>query len=266
MSQNTALGRRLSNRLSLSVSDDLLARTGSGRHLLYRRSKSFNQDGAPSPDDGRKQGTPRQNGAKYTNLSPNSAMRQMPARRSFTNDYSGSSRVHTLGQYLPPIPASDNSAPPSPSPSHRPITPSGHSNKSAKSRTELKSSGSTKSSHSQAPSGGSPTRSRAKSSSYVSRKSPQPQSLHAALELLSTSDSGHGSSLSSPNQSPTSSRHRPITPTKNGQNATPDKKKPPPVPTRRPQTPSELKIRNISAPAGIHGKEISSPVMNNGGF
>ncbi|KIK68921.1 hypothetical protein GYMLUDRAFT_236804 [Collybiopsis luxurians FD-317 M1] len=247
--QNTALGRRLSNRFSQSISDEAISKLAQiPEKSSVRRSQtlSSNQDPSLLSPNG-----------KHT--SPNSKKQQSSsARRSFSNE---------LGRHasnrLPPIPASpystDVSVPPSPAASQHSLS---------KSKVPQTPPTSTDKHPHPSPNGtpspGSPNRARSKSSSYVSRKPAQPQSLSAAVELLATSQSEGGQLLkvdTSPksSRSSNSARTSPNSPIKLHPTA-------PPSPHRMripslPSTPGHRNGRNVSG-VTVAGKEISAPILN----
>lgn len=191
-----------------------------------------------------------------------------PIRRSLSSDpyhnngQNGSGRY--LGHQLPPIPGSpyitDASAPPSPISRKSTSTPvNGKSNGKPKDNPAGKTS----------PNGNtaaeSLSRARSKSSSYISHRSPPPQSLNAAVEMLtaSHSDSGH-----SPHADPverqrtngTDSAHNASHANENRSN----KPEVPPLPRRPiPAIPGGGFWRSASVPA-LAGKAISGPVLNHG--
>ncbi|KAJ7594657.1 hypothetical protein C8J56DRAFT_444915 [Mycena floridula] len=209
--QNTALGRRLSNRFSKTIPEASPA-------------------AKTSPGSARKPGI----------------------RRSYTTDshHPGS---RSVSQQLPPIPGSpyvtDGSAPPSPTSQTAPLTPVSKGSPVGKS-----------SPHSLSSPESSP-RARSKSSSYVSHRPAQPQSLTAALEILtsaSQSESGHTSTQPSESSSrPHITISVPSTPTQSKL-----KRDIPPSPRRPiPATPDGTRKRNVSAPM-VSGKQISGPILN----
>lgn len=203
----------------------------------------------------------------------NSANSKPPVRRSYSSDHHSDSnhlgvkRPHANGK-LSPIPGSpyvtDASAPPSPA-SKKPTPVNGHSAPKENGSPNGKSHLSANSSHADSIS-----RARAKSSPYVAHRSPQPQSLNAAVEMLtsSQSESCHDSSAMRSYTSTSSSTdgHRrvtliipPATPTKGGKNSVP------PSPSRPiPSVPNGKGwsgSRSTSAPT-VAGKLISSPKIN----
>jgi hypothetical protein len=232
--QNTALGRRLSqttfNRFSKSPPDDAPGPANT-QASVYRRSRSYTGPLQTLENSG-------------SNADPG---HRTEVRRSSST--SANPRLPPLTSNLPPIPGSPDNTDVPPSPSSR--------------RTTL----SNPKDHKGIPNGkpllngdasypdASP-RARSKSSSYVSHRPPQPQSLNAAVELLtsSQSESGHGSLSTAPSSPKTPKLIIPSTPTR-------DKSKPPPSPRRPiPATPTS---RSASAPT-VAGKVISGPKLNHG--
>ncbi|KAF5388857.1 hypothetical protein D9757_005647 [Collybiopsis confluens] len=235
--QNTALGKRLSNRFSKSISDEASAKLAQiSEKSSFRRSLSNSHDPSLLSPNG-----------KHT--SPNG--RKQPSigsQRQFTNELGRRS-----SNRLPPIPASpystDVSVPPSPAASQNSL--SNRKSPQTHSKTDKDPSPSS--------SPGPPNRARSKSSSYVSRKPTQPQSLNAAVELLATSQS-EGGQLPKINTSPKSSR------SSSGSANTTPKLNVPPSPHRNripslPNTPSHRNGRNVSG-VTVAGKGISAPILN----
>ncbi|KAJ3517629.1 hypothetical protein NLJ89_g368 [Agrocybe chaxingu] len=106
------------------------------------------------------------------------------------------------------------------------------------------------------------SRARSKSSTYTPHKAQQPQSLDAALEILSSppSDSGHGASLHQKSATETSMAASSV----NGRSYSTDE---PTTPTRRrqrevPPSPSRPVPETPKHQATVGGKGISSPVLN----
>ncbi|KAG5351861.1 hypothetical protein C0989_004684 [Termitomyces sp. Mn162] len=180
--QNTTSGRRLSQTTRFSVSFE--EQTDTGRSSFHNR-RSRRQDSEPDP-------------AYESSTVP---LRQTHSSRSVSRhvdtgvqrSYLTETRVAHAGsnrpvQQLAPIPSSDASAPPSPS--HK----SGDEPLVAMPQTKLPTNSS----------GPDPiSRTQVKTSSHISHRPQQPQSLTAALEKISISrsDSEHSKSLT---QSPTS--------------------------------------------------------------
>uniref|UniRef100_A0A0W0FWJ9 Rho gtpase activator n=1 Tax=Moniliophthora roreri TaxID=221103 RepID=A0A0W0FWJ9_MONRR len=240
--QNTALGRRLSNRVSL-----VLDESHPGKQTSERRRGQQNED-----TSGEMKKSPSSPGSKQ----PNGSTKKPHMRRSVSSEHyslahSGSNKLQV--QHLPPIPASPYGTDASSLSSTEklvPTTPTSQRPKSSKS----------------SPNGNhqdSPPRSRSKSSSYVSHRPKLPQSLAAAVEMLATSqsESGPGSPGSKQSlKSEKSSDHtpgliniRPSTPTSTDS-------KPTPGSPGRP-IPSLPKARSVSGPT-VAGKGISAPILN----
>ncbi|KAJ7287766.1 hypothetical protein C8J57DRAFT_1284865 [Mycena rebaudengoi] len=247
--QNTALGRRLSqttfNRFSKSLPDDVIGPTNA-QIQEYRRSRSYTGP-LKSPQN-----------AIHETTGSNKELR----RSSSTDNYNAPSRLHPVSK-LSTIPGSPNytDAPSSPS--------------SRKSASLSPLNGNTRSKGGESPNGksrvnggvdspDSSPRVRSKSSSYVSHRPQQPQSLNAAVEMLtsSQSESGH-SSLKYPQTTTNSSVGHgspkiSIVPVSG-------KGKSPPSPRRPiPATPtggSMWNSRSASAPS-VAGRGISAPILN----
>ncbi|TFK44494.1 hypothetical protein BDQ12DRAFT_673099 [Crucibulum laeve] len=263
--QNTALGRRLSqiDRFSRAPSSDDIpdfntkSKSSPQEKQQYRRSQSYaNGEGLSQSD--RLQIRP----TSSTRSSPGHTAKMPPIRRSTSGEYSSSNtglgRFHTSPQ-LTPIPGSpyttEHSTPPSPS-SERSTNSNGKH-----SPPKEKESGS-KFRHPEEPHALESAPPVARSKSAYSHRSPKPQSLQAAAEILtnSHSDSGH-SSPKSPAGTPSIASHSgagygslaqhimPTTPTKNRNTRTP------PSPQR--PIPS---IPKLSPTVG--GKKIGAPVLN----
>ncbi|KAJ7502843.1 hypothetical protein B0H11DRAFT_1906678 [Mycena galericulata] len=248
--QNTALGRRLSqttfNRFSKSPPDDAPGSTNNQVHT-YRRSNSYT-------------------GPLNTLQNPVRDTQRPEIRRSSSTEQHNVSRLPPLISNLPTIPGSpDNTdVPSSPSTSRKSTTSvpaNGH-------RPVDKGSPNGKPRLNGDASPDASPRARSKSSSYVSHRPPQPQSLNAAVEMLTSSQSenGHSSSKFPPTatNSLSSVAHGaaklviPSTPTR-------DKSKAPPSPRRPiPATPSggpAWNSRSVSVPP-IAGRAISAPILN----
>ncbi|KAJ7124972.1 hypothetical protein C8R44DRAFT_914333 [Mycena epipterygia] len=247
--QNTALGRRLSqttfNRFSKSPPDDATGPTNT-QVQAYRRSRSYTGPLQTVQDPVQDRNT------------------QLPEvrRSSSTDQYNANSRVHPLTSNLPTIPGSPDitDAPSSPS-SRKSMTSNGHTRPKDKASPNGKPRLNGDASYPD-----SSPRARSKSSSYVSHRPPQPQSLNAAVEMLtsSQSESGHGSSKYLPTATNSSIGHempKLVIPSTPGR----DKSKPPPSPRRPiPATPtggSMWNSRSASAPS-IAAKGISAPILN----
>ena len=256
-----------------------------------RRSRSYASVQDTSPDQIQSQplkSSSRASPGSSVNPSPGSVKKPTtPIRRSDLNDqyhnpiHNGSSRPnHTLGQQLPPIPGSpygtETSSPPSPSRKSITLTPL-NGNAEPHLRPKDQSPNGKSSSNGRANNSDSITRTRSKSSPYVSHHPPQPQSLNAAVEMLTSSQSegGHGSIQSqlTSEMNGISNLHGhdkvtvnlppPSTPTKEK-----GKRDVPPSPRRPiPAVPSAGNFwsgRSTSA-STFAGKEISGPVLNHGG-
>ncbi|KAJ3857527.1 hypothetical protein EV368DRAFT_29884 [Lentinula lateritia] len=240
---NNALGRRLSNRFSQSIIDEASSKLAQiPERPSFRRSQTL-----PGSQDVTQSAHLSPNGK---HASPSARKQSSSVRRSFSNELGRNSTNR-----LPPIPASpystDASVPPSPAASQHSLsklttiprskTPSGPSPNAPMSHNGSNS----------------PTRARSKSSSYVSRKPAQPQSLNAALELLNTSQSENSNQGSSAKSSPTSPSSR---------SSTRETPPTPPSPQRiripsLPNTTGKHTGRNVSG-ITVAGKEISAPILN----
>ena len=194
-------------------------------------------DGSPEPRDPkrRSQSSTHSSGGRLTPLngSPVPKKTRHVVRRSFSSDQYGGFSQHV--NLLPTIPASEASSilPP---PSAR-----------RKSTSTLRSASYEKDSPPKNGTGSS----RSKHKAYSTHRSPQPQSLNAAVKLLSSPlGPGTQTSTQGKKQSPT---HLPI----------------PPKPAHLrpsqsvPTTPTQP-VRAASSPVILHGKEISAPVLNQG--
>ncbi|KAG6886300.1 hypothetical protein C0993_006710 [Termitomyces sp. T159_Od127] len=184
--QNTTSGRRLSQTTRFSVSFE--EQKDTGKSSRNRRS--------------------RHQGSELDPLCESSTVplrQEQSSSRTISSGVTGSSSTETRvahvvsnrpAQQLTPIPSSDASAPPSPS--DKPITLARSTTNEDESLIVSKHELSTNSSTPD-----SILRARDKTSSYISHKPQQPQSLTAALEKISIShsDNGHGKS---PKRSPTS--------------------------------------------------------------
>jgi Rho GTPase-activating protein 39 len=274
--QNTALGRRLSTGLSKSFAQEPNF-TDTLEKPTFRRSRSsVGEHGIiHSP-----------NHIRQTRSSRSASGRggKKPAQRTYSSERWNEvphSRPHVPGQQLTPIPGSDVSDSRSPS-IHESVTPifvNGIPHSSLKGKKSPNGTFNVESIHSP----DSVSRAQAKSSSYVAHRPRPAQSLNAALEMLTTSnsDSGHDSIQKSPT-SPTSdlsvasgsnSTHgherltvtiQPSAPT-NGKG----KGNVPPSPQR--PIPAVPDGRNPGARRGIlvptvAGKGISRPIPNHGEY
>ena len=255
-----------------------------------RHSRSYRSDHDPLPAPAAQHNRTSQLSTRNT-MTPNKGAslgksQPSPIRRSSSSDsYHGGLNgggVRFYGQaavqHLPPIPGSpdvtDHSTPPSPvsrkSTSSTPVngesslkpkeSPNGKASPTRKSNVNMNSS------VNGGPTPDSISRARTKSSPYVQHRSPAPQSLSAAVELLtssekqSVSDSSHGSIQSKSINGHPYSNHRqvqPSTPVK-------ERKEPPPSPRRpAPTAPTNNFWRSVSS-SSVAGKEISRPIPNHG--
>lgn len=226
--QNTTLGRRLSNRLSISFSSDAdrnrRPATSTGVRTTPKSTASNGASKKPSPRRSLTNDT-------YSNINPN-----------------GTSRLHTLAQHLPPIPGSPYAT--ASEASSEPETPTTSQARRSQSTPKLQVTNSLK-----AHSTNNQDSPRSKSSSYVTHRPSQPQSLNAAAEMLagSHSDSGHASG----GQTGSSIR---------GPASTVDIT--PPTTDTTASISSKSKKKDSLAPpvkrATIAGRPISAPVLNQG--
>ena len=217
----------------------------------------------------------RSSPGKISAAGANLAKKPSPTvKRSYTTDQYGqpnTPRAWPNGHHLPPIPgspyATETSTPASrKSFSTPPASLAANGSPRPSSRHKEKEKGKEKRTASTDIEDNSPSRSRAKSSSYVPRRSPVPQSLNAAVEMLSladrrtASDTGHGppSGMSPPvmDKSRPSMASRP-----KDKERTNEKRE-------IPHTPSKLVSSNsfwmARTPPLKLGKTISSPVLNQG--
>ncbi|KAF5385859.1 hypothetical protein D9615_002353 [Tricholomella constricta] len=263
---NTALGRRLSQTTRFSITGSYPTNTRD--KSASRRSRQH----ASEPD----QFSGSQIRQAQSSRSPSTTTIVRPTiQRSYSNEprihitHVGPSRSQFPGQQLAPIPGSDASAPSSPSQksfSLAPINSVDHSPSE-----EADEQGKKSRLNGNAYNAESISRARAKSSSYISHRPQQPQSLNAALEKISTSrsDSGHGSSPKSPTSFSSKTTRssgqydhgrrplvEPSTPIKGkaGRNA--------PLSPRRPIPAAPTSgARSVSGPT-VGGKGISGPIPN----
>lgn len=186
--QNTSLARRLSSRYSTSAQDG-----GNVPPLQEREDRKHNRlstssewpasrktrpphppvgDGSPEPRDPkrRSQSSTRSSGGRITpsNGSPVPKKSRHVVRRSFSSDQYGGFSQHV--NHLPTIPASDASSVLSATPSARRKSTSTLRSASYEQESPPKNGGST----------------RSKNKAYATYRSPQPQSLNAAMEFLSS--------------------------------------------------------------------------------
>ncbi|KAJ7078851.1 hypothetical protein B0H15DRAFT_940860 [Mycena belliarum] len=234
--QNTALGRRLSqttfSRFSKGPPDQTAGPAdtqvpGNRRSRSYTGFKNSAHDKDPDP------------------------AQRVEFRRSVSTDHhNANSRFQPLASNLPTIPGS---------PDDTDVASSQASRKSTNSTPE-KGGHTGKPRLGDASSSDSSPRVRSKSSSYVSHRPPQPQSLNAAVEMLtsSQSESGHGSTNYLTATNGTSAEHVPklVIPTSTSNKTPPSPRRPIPA------APSGLRnSRSVSTPS-IARKGISSPILN----
>ena len=210
--------------------------------------------------------------ALTTSASPPKRQHQQspPIRRSFTNDQhgqpNGSARGWSNGLHtnLPPIPASPYASEPSTPASRKSISlrsANGQSSpKEEKQRNKPVNNGAMTDTED-----GLLSRSRSKSSSYVPHRSPAPQSLNAAVEMLSlserrsTSDHGHPTAL---RPGAAESKPRPSTSSSSSRS----KRDVTQSPTKNLYTTHGAfwMTRSTSTPPTVNGKTISNPIPNEG--
>lgn len=267
--QNTALGRRLSTRLSKSFAEesDTLGKAA------FRRSRSSVSEHGIIHTSNHVRPT-----RSTRSASGRGGKKQLPVQRSYSTERHNDSRPHVLGQQLTPIPGSDGSGsrPPSihKSVTLTPVFVTGIPRSSTKGKNTPDGTSNVDSFHVPDSISGA----QAKSSSYVAHRPRPAQSLNAALELLTTSNSdiGHDSIQKSPT-SPTSdpsvasgsnstSDHERLTVTIQLSARTNGKGKSnvPPSPQRPiPAVPDGMNRarRGIHVPT-VGGKEISRPIPN----
>ncbi|KAJ7718003.1 hypothetical protein DFH07DRAFT_337391 [Mycena maculata] len=239
--QNTALGRRLSQttfkRFSKGPPDDVPGPTAA-QIQTYRRSRSYT-------------------GPLQTLQNPGQETQRPDVRRSSSTDqHNANLRLAPLVSNLPTIPGSPDATDVPSSPSSRKSTPSLPVNGDDRSTDKGSPNGKPKLNGDASYPDSSP-RARSKSSSYVSHRPPQPQSLNAAVEMLtsSQSESGHSSSKYPPTATGSSVGHGGPKLVIPPSTSTRDKTKAPPSPRRPiPATPTG---RSMSA-----GRTISAPILN----
>ncbi|KAI6121339.1 hypothetical protein F5141DRAFT_1186599 [Pisolithus sp. B1] len=256
----TALGRRLS-QTGMRSKDGTNGADASDR-VGYRKSRSqtsgMDTRGVSLRSNSSETPFPRVSVSSVRpspgKISPSSSDTGISPRKTQISPTSRhSSRGWMNGNHLPPIPASPYPTEPSTPSSRKSTSPSPPGRPRTVSETE----------------DGSLSRSRSKSSSYVPYRSPVPQSLTAALEMISLSEgrsaSDHGH-LSAPRLGAES------IPRKSTSSATPPKDKrekrdAPSSPTKISYTPSYgpfWMVRSTSTPPPptVNGKVISGPVAN----
>lgn len=181
----------------------------------------------------------------------------------------GTNRFHTVGSQLTPIPgspyATDRSAPSSPSSSKKStasfVNDANWEISPSKNKDNL--NGKARLTNNLYPSD-SIDRARSKSSSYTSHRPQQPQSLHAALEIISTShsDSGHTSQLRSltvaSSISDSSMAHGQVHSGKDIPSRSRGQRDFPPSPQRPIPSVPHQRVPTVG------GKGISSPIINHG--
>ncbi|KAG2128032.1 uncharacterized protein EDB93DRAFT_1185435 [Suillus bovinus] len=272
--QQSALGRRLSRtgiRKTTSEGQEsapgrspCITRTRSQASIKDERHVSLRSNEEP-PLPRRSLSSMRSSPGRMSASGASPTKKPPTVRRSFTTDqygHPGTPRGWTNGHHLPPIPASPYATEPS--------TPSSRKSLSTP-PAKVASNGSARSSHHKEKDkrltsnieDTSPSRSRAKSSSYVPHRSPIPQSLNAAVEMLSlserraASDIGHGLPSSSPlaMDKPRPSINHP--PKEKG-----IEKREVPLTPKLAASNSFWMARSMSTPPTVLGKTISSPVPN----
>lgn len=196
-----------------------------------------------------------------------------PIRRSFTNDQHASSNGTARGwsnglpTHLPPIPASPYASEPStPAASRKSISLSSANGKSSPKEEKQRNSGGSNGAMTDTEDG-LLSRSRSKSSSYVPYRSPAPQSLNAAVEMLSfserrsTSDHGHPMVLR-----PGAAESKPRPSTSSSSSKSKEKRDVTQSPTKSlyPSHGAFWMTRSTSTPPTVNGKVISNPIPNEG--
>ncbi|KAG6920068.1 hypothetical protein DXG01_010136 [Tephrocybe rancida] len=251
---NTALGRRLSQTTRFSISFE--AKPDEDKTIPHNQ-RSRQHSSEPDPISSSQSRQPNASRSVSNNVKTN-------IQRSYSSE---TRNVHTStsrpAPQLTPIPGSDASAPSSPlQPSAQLVLPVAVGN-----AQPLEERGNKLLSSSGAPD--SISRARAKSSSYISHRPQQPQSLSAALEKISASrsDSGHGGSsprspvsVSSRMTEGSSQYERDVS-----EAASPTQRKSttqiPPSPRRPVPAAPTYGGRKISGPT-VGGKGISGPIPN----
>ncbi|KAG1745441.1 uncharacterized protein EDB91DRAFT_1246316 [Suillus paluster] len=273
--QQTALGRRLSMRKANPEGQE--SPTASARAACRARTRSqvsIKEERHVCLRSKEEPALPRHS-LSSTRSSPGriSASGASPAkkpptvRRSFTTDqygHSNSPRGWPNGHHLPPIPASPFTTEPS-TPNSRKSSSTPPANVATNGSTRSNSRHKEKERRATSDiEDNSPSRSRAKSSSYVPHRSPIPQSLNAAVEMLSMSDRraasdiGHGPPPSSP---PVMDKPRPSTTVHPKEKVT-EKREALQSPLKLGPGSSFWTARSPSTPPTVLGKTISSPVPN----
>lgn len=317
-SQNTALGRRLSARRGSPKNKDPVTKDeGTSERVPYRRSNSYRSEqdlrhGTATQQKRRSQSATRSSPSHTTSptgspaASPASSKKASPRRPATSSDHvrsgttsSGGPLAYPRGHPLAPIPGSPYvSDASSVAPSRKSMSTQSINDRYARTQSTAKKEHQREedegarfaNKHDSSSLG----RSRSKSSSYMSYRAPQPQSLSAALEMIALSDSqstastvstdkvrtvsenGHGErsatpSLLDPRKLRISTEHTDGLHTAPASPMWPRGKKKdkmgPPSPRRPiPALPHFGGGRSVSspAPATINGKVISTPIFNPG--
>lgn len=227
--QNTALGRRLSQVNRFSKGPDDLPGPSHAQIPSYRRSKSYTGP-QTLPDGSEVRRSSSDHSHTISRLPLTSNLPTIPGSSPDVTDLASSASSRKMSLSTPP----DSRPKEKTSPNGKP-RPNGDASYPDSS-----------------------PRARSKSSSYVAHRPPPPQSLNAAVELLtsSQSESGHGTTQNGSISGP--KLVIPSTPSR-------EKGKHPPSPRRPiPATPSGgWNSRSASAPM-IAGREISAPKLNHG--
>lgn len=213
----------------------------------------------------------RSSPGKMSGASP--AKKPPTVKRSFTTDQYGqpnTPRGWSNGHHLPPIPASPYTTEAS-TPSSRKSLSTPPANVAANGSPVPRPSSRHKEKEKERRlnastdiEDNSPSRSRAKSSSYVPHRSPVPQSLNAAVEMLSlsdrraASDTGHGPPPATPPSA--MDKPRPSTTTRPKEKA----REAPHTPSKPASGGGFWMARSMSNPPAKLGKTISNPVLNQG--
>ncbi|KAJ7874752.1 hypothetical protein B0H14DRAFT_3552219 [Mycena olivaceomarginata] len=225
--QNTALGRRLSQVNRFSKGPDDLPGPSHAQIPSYRRSKSYTGP-QTLPDGSEVRRSSSDHSHTISRLPLTSNLPTIPGSSPDVTDLASSASSRKMSLSTPPDSRSKEKTSPNGKP--RPNGDASYPDSSP--------------------------RARSKSSSYVAHRPPPPQSLNAAVELLtsSQSESGHGTTRDGSISGP--KLVIPSTPSR-------EKGKHPPSPRRPiPATPSGgWNSRSASAPM-IAGREISAPKLN----
>ncbi|KAH9920684.1 uncharacterized protein B0H18DRAFT_1095853 [Fomitopsis serialis] len=205
--QNTALGRRLSARRS-SPKDSAPQTAKPSDRVLYNRANSYRSDQDLRQSNSAKEQQRRSQSATRSSPSTSTgspinpgAHKKTPPRRSATGgDHvrsgttsSGGPLAYPRGHPLAPIPGSPYMSDASAAPSRKSMSAQSINDRYAKSqdaaRREEQREGEDGAQHGSKHDSSTVGRSRSKTSSYLSYRAPQPQSLSAALEMIALSDS-----------------------------------------------------------------------------